>query len=82
MAKKFVVRHRDVMPKEDKSVTMSLRLDRSLQAEYDQLALKSGRSRNELMCKALQFAIDNLEFIDAPKAAEPPAADLTLAGKD
>ena len=46
MAKKFIVRHRDVMPKEDKSVTMSLRLDRSLQAEYDQLALKSGRSRN------------------------------------
>ena len=59
MAKKFIVRHRDVMPKEDKSVTMSLRLDRSLQAEYDQLALK----------RALRFAMDNLEFIDSPKAA-------------
>ena len=45
MAKKFIVRHRDVMPKEDKSVTMSLRLYRSLQAEYDQLALKSGAGR-------------------------------------
>lgn len=72
MAKKFIVRHRDAEPKEDKSTTMSLRIDRELQAEYDKLALKSGRSRNELMCKALQFAIDNLEFIDSPKAADAP----------
>lgn len=81
MAKKFIVRHRDIMPKEDKSVTMSLRLDRSLQEEYDQLALKSGRSRNELMCRALRFAMDNLEFIDSPKAAAS-GQDTTSSEQD
>ena len=42
---------------------MSLRMDRVLQEAYDELAQKSGRSRNELMCMALKYALDNLEFI-------------------
>lgn len=50
--------------KEDKSITMTIRLDRELQEEYDELAAKSGRSRNELMCKALRYALDNLKFVD------------------
>lgn len=69
MSQKFVVRHRDLDGKDDRTVIMSLRIERALQAEYDKLALESGRSRNELMCRALQFAMDNLEFIDSPKAA-------------
>ena len=63
MADKFVVRHRDAEKKEDKSITMSLRMDRVLQEAYDELAQKSGRSRNELMCMALKYTLDNLEFI-------------------
>ena len=63
MAKKFVVRSKKLDKKEDSSVTMSLRMDRQLQEEYDALALKSERSRNELMCMALRYALDNLEFI-------------------
>ena len=47
-----------------KSITMTIRLDRELQEEYDELAAKSGRSRNELMCKALRYALDNLKFVD------------------
>ena len=43
---------------------MTIRLDRELQEEYDELAAKSGRSRNELMCKALRYALNNLKFID------------------
>lgn len=64
MKDKFVVRPKKYDTKEDKSVVMSLRLDRELQEEYDALSAKSDRSRNELMCMALRYALDNLEFID------------------
>ena len=63
MSASFIVRHKSADGNEEKSVTMSLRLDRQLQAEYDQLAQKSGRSRNELMCMALRYALDHLEFV-------------------
>lgn len=42
---------------------MTLRLDRDLQEKFDNLSAKSDRSRNELMCMALQFALEHLEFI-------------------
>lgn len=63
MSDKFIVRHKSAEEHKEKSVTMSLRLDRALQAAYDQLAQQSGRSRNELMCMALQYALDHLEFV-------------------
>ena len=63
MSDSFIVRHKSADGNEEKSVTMSLRLDRQLQAEYDQLAQNSGRSRNELMCMALRYALDHLEFV-------------------
>lgn len=63
MTDKFVVRPKGTEKKEDKSVVMTLRLDRDLQAEFDKLAAKSDRSRNELMCMALRYALEHLEFI-------------------
>lgn len=45
---------------EDKTITISLRMDKQLQKRYDELAARSKRSRNELMIKALEFALDNL----------------------
>lgn len=42
-----------VTPKEDKSVTMTIRIDRALQEEYNDLAAKTNRSRNELISMAL-----------------------------
>lgn len=63
MNDKFVVHQKNLQKKEDKSVIMSLRLDRELQEEYDKLAAQSNRSRNELMCMALRYAINNLKFI-------------------
>ena len=33
----------------------------------EQLVVKSGRSRNELINKALKFALDNVEFVDKQK---------------
>lgn len=63
MGDKFIVRPKNTEKKEDKSVVMTLRLDRDLQEEFDKLSAKSDRSRNELMCMALRFALEHLEFI-------------------
>lgn len=63
MGDKFIVRPKNVEKKEEKSVVMTLRLDRDLQEEFDKLSAKSERSRNELMCMALRFALEHLEFI-------------------
>lgn len=51
-----------VTPKEDKTVTMTIRIDRALQEKYNELAAKTNRSRNELIGMALQFALDNMEL--------------------
>lgn len=63
MGNKFIVRPKDADKKEDKTVIMTLRMDRKIQEEFDELSAKSERSRNELMCMALRYALDNLEFI-------------------
>lgn len=57
MANRFVI-----TPKEDRSVTMTIRIDRELQEQYNELSAKTGRSRNELIGMALQFALDNMEI--------------------
>lgn len=53
-----------VTPKEDKTVTMTIRIDRALQEEYNKLSDKTNRSRNELISMALQYALDNMELKD------------------
>ncbi len=63
MSDRFIVRPKNTEKKEDKSVVMTLRLDRDLQEEFDKLSVQSDRSRNELMCMALRFALEHLEFI-------------------
>lgn len=63
MDKEFIVRPKNLDKKEDKSVIMTIRMDRELQEQYDDLAAKSQRSRNELMCMALKYALNNLKFI-------------------
>lgn len=51
-----------ITPKEDKTVTMTIRIDRALQEEYNELSLKTNRSRNELISMALRYALDNMEL--------------------
>ena len=51
-----------VTPKEDKAVTMTIRIDRTLQEKYNELSIKTNRSRNELIGMALQYALDNMEI--------------------
>lgn len=46
-----------VVPKEYKAVTMTIRIDRTLQEKYNELAAKTNRSRNELIGMALQYAL-------------------------
>lgn len=60
---KFVVRPKSMDKREDKHVIMTLRIERELQEAFDQLAARSDRSRNEVMCMALRYALDNLEFL-------------------
>ncbi len=57
MDSKFVI-----TPKEDKTVTMTIRIDRALQEEYNALSTKTNRSRNELINMALQYALDHMEI--------------------
>lgn len=59
MMDKFVV-----VPKEDKAVTMTIRIDKSLQEKYNDLSAKTNRSRNELIGLALQYALDNMIIKD------------------
>ena len=50
--------------KEDKSITMTIRIDRDLQEKYNALSTKTNRSRNELISMALQYALDHMEIVD------------------
>lgn len=51
-----------VVPKEEKAVTMTIRIDKALQEAYNELSNKTNRSRNELIGMALQYALDNMEI--------------------
>ena len=68
MGTEFLVRPKN-LSKTETSVTMTIRIDRELQQKYDELSAKSGHSRNELMAMALQYAIDNLHFVDKEQLA-------------
>ena len=56
-----------IIPKEDKNVTMTIRIDRSLQESYNELSARTNRSRNELIGMALQFALDHMEIKEKNK---------------
>lgn len=51
-----------ITPKEDKAVTMTIRIDRTLQEKYNELSAQTNRSRNELIAMALQYALDNMQI--------------------
>ena len=51
-----------ITPKEDKTVTMTIRIDRALQEKYNELSARTNRSRNDLISMALQYALDNMEL--------------------
>lgn len=53
-----------ITPKEDKSVTMTIRVDKATQERFDELAKQSNRSRNELINMALKYALENVQFTE------------------
>ena len=59
MKDKFIV-----TPKTERSVTMTIRIDKELNDELEKLALKSNRSRNELINMSLRYALHNIEFVE------------------
>lgn len=59
MDKKFVI-----TPKTERSVTVTVRIETETHQKLEELVKKSGRSRNELINKAIRFALDNLEFAE------------------
>lgn len=51
-----------ITSKENETVTMTIRINKTLQEKYTNLATKTNHSRNELINKALQYALDNMEL--------------------
>lgn len=51
-----------ITPKEDKTITMTIRIERELRERYNELSAKTNRSRNELIGMALQYALDHMEL--------------------
>jgi predicted transcriptional regulator len=56
-----------ITPKEEKSVTLTIRIEKALQEKLDELSKISNRSRNELINMALDYAIQNAKFIKSTK---------------
>ena len=53
-----------ISPKEDKSITMTIRIDRKLQEKYNDLSARTNLSRNSLIGMALEYALENMEIRD------------------
>ena len=49
-----------ISPKDDNSVTMTIRISKKLQEQYNSLAKQTNISRNKLISIALQYAVDNM----------------------
>lgn len=53
-----------IVSKADKCVTMTIRVEQTLQEKYNELAAKTNRSRNELISMALKYALEHMELKD------------------
>lgn len=57
MENKFII-----TPKNERTTTITIRIDESTNNVLEDISLKSGRSRNEIINLALKFALDNMEL--------------------
>lgn len=60
---KFVVQKLGGKKEDNKQVVLSLRAPELLVKAFDGLANKTPYSRNKLICMAMQYALDNIDFI-------------------
>ncbi len=51
--------------KKTEPVMFTIRVDKRVADFYDELAVKSNRSRNELIAMALEYSMDKFNVIDA-----------------
>ena len=58
MDKEFIIK-----PKDEKTVTFTIRIDKEIQEKFDELAARSGHSRNYLINKALKYALENVKIV-------------------
>ena len=53
--------------KESKTITMTIRIDKSLQNKYNELAVQTNRSRNELINMLLDWALEHAQILESDK---------------
>jgi predicted transcriptional regulator len=53
-----------VKPNRNESTTISIRIEKKVLERLDDVALKTNRSRNQLIGMALKYALDNLKLED------------------
>ena len=63
--------------REEKTVTMTIRIDRELQDKFDVLAAKTNRTRNELINTALNFAVERIELAENNEGDDRLDSDTT-----
>lgn len=53
-----------ITPKENQTITMTIRVDKLIQQRVDELSRQSNRSRNEVIRMALEYALQNVKFVE------------------
>ena len=53
-----------ITPKDEVSVQISIRIEKRIKDSFDDIAKKSGRSRNQLINLALDYALKNAKLMD------------------
>lgn len=61
---KIVERKFIITPKYDRVVTLTLRISSEMNQKLEALSAQSGRSRNDLINQALEYAMEDVEFSD------------------
>lgn len=50
--------------KDEESVQLSIRIEKRIRDEFDEISKKSGRSRNQLINLALDYALKNAKLVE------------------
>lgn len=64
MSEHFVVKQKRLDRGADRHFVISLRIEEDILEAFEKLSGESERSRNKLMCMALRYALEHLEFVD------------------
>ncbi len=65
MEEKFIVKPKRLGKSIYEPVNTSIRIEKALLDSYEDLANRTGYSRNEVMCMALRYALENVELVES-----------------